>query len=86
MLLIERLDDPISPRPHLSRAIDVIAVRVGVARKIEPLHRHALAIVRGSEQAVDHFLVGLWRIVREKRVQLGGRRRQAGEIEGHAAQ
>ena len=44
-----------SRQGHMSRcAVDVIAVRVRVAR-IEPLHRHALAVARGSEKAIDTF-------------------------------
>jgi len=62
------------------------AVSVGVARKIKPLHGHALTVMRRSEKAVDHFLISPWRVVCEKGVQLGGRGRQPGKIEANAAQ
>ena len=62
-------------------AVDVIAVRVGVAGGIEPRHRHPLAVVRRLEQRVDPLLVRVRRLVGEERVDLGRRRRQAGQVE-----
>ena len=44
-VLIERLHDPISPCPHGSVAIILIAISVCVPRHIQPLDCHALAIV-----------------------------------------
>ena len=31
-------------------AVDVVAVRIGVAGEVEPLHGHALAVVRRMQQ------------------------------------
>ena len=51
-------------------AVDVVAVGVGVAGEIEPLHGHALAVVRRGEQAVDLLLVGVGGFVGEEGVEL----------------
>ena len=77
-VLVVGLDHPVAPRPHRPQAVDVVAVGVGVAGKIEPLHRHALAIVRRGQQVVDTLLVGVGRLVGQKGVHFGGRGRQAG--------
>ena len=72
---------------HMSRCgIDVVAVGVGIAREIEPLHRHALAVLRQGQQAVHLLLVGVGGLVGEEGVDFGGGGRQAGEVEADAAQ
>ena len=79
-----RLNASITQSRHghmLALAVDVIAVRVGVAGGVEPGHRHPLAVVRRVQQAIDALLVGVGRLVGEERVDLGRRRRQAGQVE-----
>ena len=72
---------------HMSRwLIDVIAVRVGIAGEVEPLHRHALAVLRRGEQAVHLLFVGVGGFVGEEGFDFAGRGRQAGEVEGQAAE
>ena len=56
-IAIEGVDDPVAPRPHAALAVDVIAVRVRVAGRVEPRHRHALSVVRRLQQRVDALLV-----------------------------
>ena len=85
-ILVERLDDPVAIRPHGAEAIRLIAVGVGETREVEPLGRHALAETRRGEQTIHDALVGVRRGVGEKFIQPLQRRRQAGEIKGHAAQ
>ena len=48
--------------------------------------RPSLAVARRSEKSVDYFDVGVGRRIGEKRGLLGWSGRQAGEVEGHAAQ
>ena len=74
-IAVERADDPVAPGPHAAQAVDVVAVRVGVARRIEPGHGHALAVARRLEQGVDALLVGIRRAIGKKCVDLGRRRR-----------
>ena len=78
------VDDPVPPGPHVAPAVDRVAVRVGVARGVEPLQRHALAVVRRGQQTVDHALVGIGPFIGEERTHLLHGRRQAGQVEGHA--
>ena len=63
-----------------------VAVRVGVTRDVQPVAAPAFAVMRGVEQPVDELFVGIGRRVREECRNLGGRRRQAREIEAGAAQ
>ncbi len=79
-------DHPIAPRPHLSRAVDVISVRVGIAGEIEPLHRHPLTVMRRGEQPIDHLVISIRRIIGQERIQLSRSGRQSGQIECHATQ
>jgi hypothetical protein len=67
-------------------AVRLITIRVRVARDIEPVHRHALAVGRRREQTIHDLLVGVRRFVREEGIHLGGRRRETGEVEAHAAE
>ena len=45
-VLVERLDDPVAVRRHVALDVGLIAVGVGIAREVEPVHRHALAVGR----------------------------------------
>ena len=90
-VVVERFDDPIAPRPHLALAIHLEAVAVGVARDVQPVHGHAFAEVRRGEEAVNEVAdcrlpIADWRILAQERFNLGGRRREAGEVETQAAQ
>ena len=44
-IAVERIDDPVAPLPHRPRAVEVVAVGVGIAREIEPRTRPVLAVV-----------------------------------------
>ena len=82
---VEGGDHPVAPGPHGAGEVVLVAVGVGVAGAVEPVHRHALAVVRRREQPIDELLVGVGRRVGEEGVDLGERRRQAGQVEGHPA-
>jgi hypothetical protein len=56
---VERADDPITIRPDDARLVFFIAIRVRIPRDVEPVPAPALAVVRGSEQTVDQFLVSV---------------------------
>ena len=86
LVLVEGSDDPVPPVPHVAATVDVKAVRVGVARQVEPLHGHALAIVGRIEQAVHLSLVGVRRGVAQEAVHVGRVGRQAGQVEGQSAE
>ena len=83
---VQRLDQPVAPQPHRPRRVAVIAVRVRVARRVEPRQRHALAVTRRREQAVDRALVRALGVVGQERVELLQGRRDAGQVERRAAQ
>ena len=68
-----------------SVAVDLIAIGIGIASGIEPIDGHAFSVMGGGEQAVDDpFPRSGCRIVEES-VDGRGRGRQAGEVEGDAA-
>jgi hypothetical protein len=56
-VLVERVDDPVAVLPHDARQVLFVALRIGVAREIEPGTRPALAVVGRGEQAIDQSLV-----------------------------
>ena len=64
----------------------MVAVSVGIAREVEPLHGHALAELRQGEEAIHLFLVGVGGLVGEEGIEFGGGGRESGEVEGDAAQ
>ena len=67
-------------------AILVVAVRFCEVNCVHPMPRPALAVTRCREQAVHDTLVCLRRLIREKRVNLLRRWRQADEIEINPAE
>ena len=87
-IFVERLDDPVAPRPHVAFAVDLETVAVGVAREVEPIGGHAFAVAGRGEQAVDQiFDYGFPVLDRGggEGLDFSDRWRQAGEIEGEAA-
>jgi hypothetical protein len=83
---VEGIDHPVAPPPHVTLAIALVAVAVGIAGSFQPGIRHALAIAKRSQQSVHHLLESLRRLVGAEGIELRGRRRQANEIQAHAAQ
>ena len=83
---IQRIDHPVAILPHLARRVDGVAVGIGVARHIEPVAAPALAVVRRSEQSVDHALIGVGPRVGKEVANLARRRDEAGQIEADPAQ
>ena len=61
--------------------VAVVADGVGVAHEVEPVHRHALAVVLARQQPVDELLVGVGSLSFDERIDLRRRRRQAGQVE-----
>lgn len=60
---VEGVDDPIAPDPLEGIAVLLEAVAIGVACGVEPRESHEFAVVRGLEESVDDFFVGVWGIV-----------------------
>ncbi len=56
---------------------------IGVAGVVEPLHGHPLAIARTRQQPIHDLLIRIRGRVRQKRLHLGRRRRQARQVERH---
>ena len=85
LVAVEGGDDPVAPGPHGAGEVVLKAVGVGVAGAVEPVHRHSLAVMRRSQQAIDQGLVGVGTGVGEKRVDLLRRGRQPDQIEREPA-
>ncbi len=90
-VVVDLFDDPVAVDPgaverHVATAagIEAADVVVAVAGHVEPVAAPALAIGRRGEEAVDDLGEGLGRGVLFEGCDLGGGRRQAGEIEGGA--
>ena len=90
-IVVERLDDVIAIGPRkrvvglILRVVVPVAARVRVARHVQPVTAPTLAVSRRGEQAIHHGLESLRRFVRNESIDLGRRRRQAGEVEGRTA-
>ena len=80
-VVVECLDHPVAPRPDRAVAVFLVAVGVGIPRQIEPAAGPSLAVARARQQPIDEPLVGTGGFVGEKRVEFGGGRRQAHEVE-----
>ncbi len=83
---VEGSNHPVAVRRHVALDVGLIAVGVGVAGEIEPIHRHPLAIGRRGEIPLDRARVRSRRSVGGKCLDLGRRRWKTGEIEGEATQ
>ena len=46
LVIIESCDHPVPPRREITGGVQVVAVRVGKTRRIQPVDRHALSIAR----------------------------------------
>ena len=85
-VVVEGADDPVAPGPDAALDVALVAVGVRVARDVEPLAGHALAVAGRSQQPVDGALVGARSLVGQEGVELLGGRRQARQVEADAPQ
>ena len=85
-IAVERVDHPVAILPDAAPVVLLVAVRVGVAGEIQPRTRPPLAVARRGQQAIDDAVVGVRRRVGEEGVELGGRRRKAGQVERDATE
>ena len=87
-VFVERADDIVAVRPGVGpELVLVVSASVRVLHHIKPVPTPALAVARAGEQAIgqgcDRFVaIGFGRLVECRN--LRRRRRQAGEIKGHA--
>jgi len=56
---IEGFDHPIAPSPHVAIAVNLVAVGIGIPRRLEPPERHPLPVTRAAQQPINYLLVGL---------------------------
>ena len=75
------IDDPVAPHPHLPGRVVFITRGVAEASKVEPEVGHLLAVARRGQQTIDELLIRIRRLVGEKGVNLGERRRQSCQVE-----
>ena len=85
-VVVEGVDHPIAPAPHIARAVVLVAVGVCVAGCFQPAERHPLAKPGRGQQALHRCFVGLRRVVRQELPHFLGGWRQAGQIERHPPQ
>ncbi len=84
-IAVERSDDPVAIRPDAAAVVVVVqAVGVPVPRRIEPIARAMLTVMRRRQQPVDHLRVRIRRRVCDERRDVFGLRRQSRQIQRHA--
>jgi hypothetical protein len=81
---IERGDDPVAIRRHVSLDIRLVAIGVRIPRQVQPVHRHALAVGRRRQVAIDQPLIGGFRRIGGERLDILETRRQSGQIESES--
>ena len=83
-VLIERLDNPVSPAPDMfgaaSHLIVDLARPVRIAPYVHPVAAPPLAVLRTGQQSVNNVLVCVWRIIGKKLVELQRGWRQPDQI------
>ena len=91
-VVVERLDHPVAIQIRVRVRVVAAPLRIeravvvlAVARDVEPEAAPRFAVVRRREQAVDDLRERVGRLVLLERLDLVGRRRQAGQIERRAA-
>jgi hypothetical protein len=88
-VVVEGLHHPVAPAPHGAFRVVVKAVRVGVARDVEPVDGHAFAKAGRGQEAPDGCLIGPFARAGNgggEVPEFGGGGRQPGEIERDAAE
>ena len=65
--------------------IAVLTGSVGVSHQVEPMPSPTLSVLRRRQQVIHHFGEGIGGLVLQKIFDLGGRRRQPGQIIGGPA-
>ena len=86
---VVRVDRPVTPRPHIARAIGVKDARISIPGGIHPHQSHPFAEVLRSKQPVDGFLISNMGIdvgFGEELIDFGDGRRQPGQIKGNPSQ
>ena len=84
-VLVEGPDDIVAERVDIDRNVPVIARRVRVPDQVQPVDRHALAVVRGLEHGIQEPLVGVRPAIPREGLGILRPRRQAGQVEADAA-
>ena len=51
-VLVQRVNHPVAPEPNIPRLVFLIPIRIGIPRRVQPVPRPALAIVRRRQQPV----------------------------------
>ena len=82
---VERVDHPVAVRPDAAGLVVRVALRVGVARQVEPAARPMLPVGGFRQLPVDESLVGAGRTVGGERLHLLKRGRQPRQIKCHPA-
>ena len=83
-VIIESLNDPVSPDPLPCIAILLKAITVGVASGIKPWKGHAFAVVRAGEESVNEFFPGIGAGVIDEGFDFGGGGGESDEVDGKA--
>ena len=81
LLRLNALNHVVAKQRDVAVVVAVIAVGVGKANHVEPIHRHPLAVVRRGQHPVHQVLVGLRRRIGQERRDLLGRGGQARQVE-----
>ncbi len=78
---IEGIDDVVAVSPHVARHVFLIAIRVRIPRRIQPMPAPTLSVVRRVQQTLDLLLVRARIPVSQKRIHFRDGRRKADQVQ-----
>ena len=78
---IERPDHPVAPRMQGAVAIHLVAIRVGEAGPIQPVHSQSFAEMRRCQQSIHHAFEGSGRGIIEEGIRFRRSGRQPRQVE-----
>ena len=89
LVIIQGLDDPVSPSPDMRLALadlGAMAIPIAVSPDIHPVTSPAFSVLRTAKELIDHGFPGMRGIVVEKGLHLCGGRWKANQIDVDSSQ
>ncbi len=83
-VFVEGVNQPVPPRPLGADVVVLVAVRIGVARNVQPVQGHFFAVGRLLQHLIHDFGVSLLAIISQKLVLQFQRRHQARQVQRNA--
>ena len=74
-VVVEGPDYPVPPDPHVTDAVVLVSVGIGITGGIQPKRCHLFSIVWRRKQTIHHLLISIGGLIVHEIIDLLGRRR-----------